>query len=96
MFSLVYYYSMPVTRGAKKKLRQDIKRTRSNFIAKKATALAVKNYKKSPTEKNLTKAYSALDLAVKKNIFHKNKANRLKSRLSKLITVKKTQKTVKK
>lgn len=41
--------------------------------------------KKLPSAENLSKAFSAIDTAVKRHIFHKNKAARLKSQLSKLI-----------
>lgn len=41
--------------------------------------------RKNPTAKALQKVYSQLDRAVKKKLIHKNKASRLKSRLSKLL-----------
>lgn len=41
--------------------------------------------KKLPSAENLAKAFSAIDTAVKRNIFHKNKAARLKSQMSTLI-----------
>lgn len=84
---------MPITLNAKKKLRQDKKRRIKNIKIKDALKTAVKEYKRNPTEKLLSKVYSLLDNAVKKNIFHKNKSSRLKARLSKLI---KTGKQVKK
>ena len=37
-----------------------------------------------PTQKNLESAYSAIDKAVKKHLFHTNKAARLKSQIAKL------------
>lgn len=45
----------------------------------------IKKMRKSPSAKNLTIAFQALDKAAKRNIIHKNKASRLKSRLSKLL-----------
>lgn len=76
---------MPVIKSAKKKLRQDKKRTIRN--AKQETMLkdAIKAAKKSPSLKTVQKATSLADKAAKKFIIHKNKAARLKSSLSKLI-----------
>ncbi len=76
---------MPVIKSAKKKLRQDKKRTVRN--AKKEDALkdAIKAAKKSPTLATVKKATSLTDKAAKKHILHKNKAARIKSALSKLI-----------
>jgi small subunit ribosomal protein S20 len=76
---------MPVTRGAQKKLRQDKKREKTNLVVKKAISYAIKQFKKSPGDKKISQVYSLLDKASKKQIFHKNKTSRLKSRLSKLI-----------
>ncbi|MDO8451900.1 MAG: 30S ribosomal protein S20, partial [bacterium] len=38
-----------------------------------------------PSAKALTQAFRIIDKAAKSNLIHKNKADRLKSRLSKLI-----------
>ena len=45
----------------------------------------IKEARKSATPKTLTDAFSVLDKAVKSHLIHKNKAARLKSRLSKLL-----------
>ena len=45
----------------------------------------VKSFRKSPTKKSLDKVFQTLDKAAKRNIIHKNKAARLKSRLSGLL-----------
>jgi small subunit ribosomal protein S20 len=71
---------MPVTKSAQKKLRQDKKRKSSNATVKAAYKSAVKKVTKSTAKK----AMSAIDKAVKKKVMHKNKAARLKSRVSKL------------
>jgi small subunit ribosomal protein S20 len=81
---------MPVTRGAIKKQRQDKKRKIVNTQLKKRVKNAIKEFKRSPSKKNLSVVYSLLDTAKKKNLFHKNKTSRLKSRLSKLLVNKKT------
>lgn len=76
---------MPVTKSAKKKLRKDIKRERENSAFEKRVDTLIKKAGKKPSEKTIKEAFSAVDRSVKKHIIHKNKAARLKSRLSKLI-----------
>ncbi len=76
---------MPIIKSAKKKLRQDKKRTKQNQLVKRSVKETVLAYKRKPTLSSLAKLFSKLDTAVKKNIFHANKAARLKSRLSKLL-----------
>lgn len=76
---------MPITRGAKKALRQDRKRRGVNRGVKHAVKEAIKSFKEAPTEKSLAAAFSLLDRAGKKKIFHANKTSRLKAQLSKLI-----------
>lgn len=75
---------MPIKRSAKKKMRQDEKRRLKNLRIKREYKEAVKAIRRNQDEKKLKKAYSALDRAAKKGIIKKNKASRLKSRLSKL------------
>lgn len=75
---------MPVIKSAKKKLRQDIKRQKTNHKLKDLMLRALKKANKSASEKNLKQAVSFIDKSVKKNIIHGNKASRIKSRLSKL------------
>jgi len=76
---------MPVTKQAIKKVRQDRRKAVINQRRKKAYKEAVSEFRKHPTAAGLVKAYKALDLAAKTNVIHKNKASRLKSRLSKLL-----------
>jgi small subunit ribosomal protein S20 len=74
---------MPVIKSAKKKLRQDKKRTALNKNTKQEYKEALKVARGNPKKKDvLQNAYSAIDTAVKKNVIHKNKANRLKSQLT--------------
>lgn len=75
---------MPVTKQAIKKVRQDARKTIFNLRRKKAFKAAILAFRKKPTAAGLKKVYSALDRAAKTNVIHKNKAARLKSRLSKL------------
>lgn len=82
---------MPITKSAKKAARQAISRTERN----KSTTTQVKTFMKkiltlSKTDvegakKVLPKAYSVIDTACKKNILHKNNADRKKSRLARTI-----------
>ncbi len=76
---------MPLLKQARKKMRHDKKRTEQNKAKKIALKRVVKNMRRGPSEANLTTAFSSLDKAVKTHLIHKNKANRLKSRLAKSI-----------
>jgi small subunit ribosomal protein S20 len=76
---------MPIIKRAIKKLRHDKKRTKQTTSVRKGLHDVVKQVRKTPTKKTLTKAFQALDKAAKINVIHKNKAARLKSRLSKLL-----------
>lgn len=75
---------MPVTAQAAKKLRHDRKRSLQNTKQRKDLREAVKSARKSPGKKTLSAAFASLDKAAKTGIVHRNKAARLKSRLSKL------------
>lgn len=76
---------MPVTKQAEKKLRHD--KIRSVYTAKKRVLLRdkIKKFRKNPSQKSLPGTFQILDKAVKTHLIHKNKADRLKSRLSKLL-----------
>lgn len=80
---------MPITRSAKKKMRQDKKRENINLVSRNALKKIIKDYKKNPSEKLLSKVYSLLDSSSKKKLLHKNKVSRLKERLSVFLAVKK-------
>lgn len=81
-----------ITKSAKKANRQNIKRREKNSKQREALRKAVKNYKKLAEAKNIEAAgkelpniYKMLDKAAKTNLIAKNKASRMKSRLSKLL-----------
>jgi len=85
---------MPIIKSAKKSLRASIRKNAINDITRakiksavKGVRVAAKTEVKNATEL-LSKAYRELDLAAKKNVIHKNKASRLKSRLTKLLSSK--------
>jgi small subunit ribosomal protein S20 len=74
---------MPLIKSAIKKLRKDRARTIKNKNKKEHLKDLVKDARSDHSVKNLSAAFSALDKAAKTNLIHKNKANRLKSRLAK-------------
>ena len=83
---------MPIIKSAKKALRQNIRRRKKNVKKKAELKAVIKQYKKliAAGEKNkaaefLSQVYKKLDKAAKINLIKKNKAARLKSRLSKLL-----------
>lgn len=75
---------MPVIKSAIKKLRRDRKREKENNAFRKTLDARVRAAKKQKNGKAVSSAVSILDLAVKKNLMHKNRAARIKSSLSKL------------
>lgn len=81
---------MPVTKSAKKILKQSRRRRVLNERVQKDYKAAVKSFRIKPTLEALKTTASSLDRAVTKKVIHKNKAARLKSNLSKLLPQKKT------
>ena len=77
---------MPIIKSAKKKLRQDLKRTKQNQKIENLLKTAIKQVKKLKTKDALQKAQSIIDKAAKKNIIHKNKAARIKAGIAKLFS----------
>ena len=76
---------MPITRSAKRALRQSQRRYQRNLAKKKALKEAVKKFKKSLAPADLSLAFKKLDKAAKTHLIHSNKAARLKSKLAQLI-----------
>lgn len=76
---------MPLTKSAIKALKQDKRRAISNKRLRSKAKTAMDTVKKTPSQETLAQAFSALDRAAKTHVFHKNKAARLKSALSKLL-----------
>ncbi len=74
---------MPIIRSAIKKVRKDKVRTQRNRKREAVLKTLVKKARTDKDAKALSAVFSALDKAVKVNLIHKNKANRLKSRLTK-------------
>jgi small subunit ribosomal protein S20 len=83
---------MPITKSAKKALRQTHSRTERNKDRKLVLRRNIKIVEKAAADKNekvfkesLSKTFKLTDKAVKQRLLHKNKAARIKSRLSKLV-----------
>lgn len=79
---------MPILANAKKALKVSKKKAISNRQVKSRVKTMSDSVKKEPSVKTLSNAFSAIDRAVKKNLFHKNKAARMKSQLNKLVVSK--------
>lgn len=77
---------MPIIRSAKKRMRQERKRSAINRSKKETLKTLIKKARADKATKNLTAVFSALDKAAKTHLIHPNKASRLKSRLSKGIS----------
>jgi small subunit ribosomal protein S20 len=84
----VILLDMPVTKQAIKKVRADRRKAIYNLKVKKTLKAAVSAFRKKPTKAGLVAVYRIVDRAAKTNVIHKNKASRLKSRLSRLISSK--------
>ena len=83
---------MPITKSAKKSLRQNIKRKKRNLQTKnkikdltKQVNNLISQKKFEQAKKLLPSLYKALDKAGKTGVIKKNTASRKKSRITKLI-----------
>ena len=79
---------MPILKNAKKKLRQDKKRTIQNKKIRDTYKDMVKAAKVGKTEDAVKKAFSSVDKAAKKHLIHKNKASRIKASISRILAAK--------
>jgi len=80
---------MPLIKSAKKAVKTTKRQSEENRLVRakikdslKGARIAITAGDKDAVEK-ISKAYRELDIAAKKNVIHKNKASRLKSRLAK-------------
>ena len=84
---------MPVTKSAKKALRVATRRHEENLMQRSLFKKTIKQVKKAVASGSdqvaslFSQVQSTLDRAAKNNTIHPNKAARLKSRLSKSLTV---------
>lgn len=76
---------MPVTKTAKRALRSSKRKERVNnkILAELEVAIRIAN--KSKSQNSVKKAISLADKTAKKKFIHKNKAARIKSKLSQLL-----------
>ncbi|MFZ1721644.1 MAG: 30S ribosomal protein S20 [Microgenomates group bacterium] len=77
---------MPILKNAKKALRASKRKTEVNSAVKAKMRSSVRKMQSSPAVEMLKDSFSNIDRAVKQNIIHRNKAARMKSSLSKLVT----------
>lgn len=87
---------MPITKTAKRALRGSTNKAGINKVLIKRLEIALRTAKKSKTNEKILAATSLADRAAKKRVIHKNKAGRIKSQLSKLMSTKTTPKKVSK
>jgi small subunit ribosomal protein S20 len=76
---------MPIIKSAKKKLKQDIVRQRLNKAKKERLKKAIKSFMAKPAPEKFSNLQSIIDKIAKSGLIKKNKAARLKSRLTKII-----------
>jgi len=83
---------MPITKSARKALRQNIRRRKINIKRKTDLKTVIKQYKKliaagekDRAKQQLSQVYKKLDKAAKVEFIKKNKAARMKSRLNRLL-----------
>ncbi len=87
---------MPITKSAKKALRKEVKRRKRNLAykneikkLKKQIQLNLVQGKIKEAKELLPKFYKIVDKAAKTSVIKKNTADRKKSRITKLINLKK-------
>lgn len=82
---------MPNIKSAKKRVRSNGRKEKVNTIITSSMRTAIKKFEKDvkagnkeEASKSLNTAYQRVDKAMKNGLVHKNKAARVKSRLTKL------------
>ncbi len=79
------FLKMPVTKSAKKTLKQEQRRKLENQKTKNAYKKAIAYFKNHISAQSLAETYTKIDRAAKKHLIHKNKASRIKSQLAKIL-----------
>jgi len=86
---------MPITKSAKKALRQNIRRRARNLVYKnkiknliKEVRLLISEKKSEEAKKLLPEIYKIMDKSAKVGVIKKNTASRKKSRIAKLVNKK--------
>ncbi len=82
---------MPNIKSAKKRMRSSVKKTDVNTLVTSSMKTAIKKFERAVKEGNKEEASNNLNVAIQKidkamstGLVHKNKAARLKSRLTKM------------
>ena len=78
---------MPLLKHAIKKMRQDIRKRKVNKNFSVELKSITKKASEDPSPEAVSKAYSTIDKAVKKNIIHKNTAARKKASLARKLAL---------
>ena len=83
---------MPNIKSAKKRVRSNARKADVNTLVKSSMRTAIKNVEKTVTTQNKEEASNKLNIALQRidkacnsGLVHKNKAARLKSRLTKAV-----------
>lgn len=76
---------MAIHKDVKKRLKTSLKAREHNRQIKAQLKSLIKKVETSPDPENLKKVFSHLDKASRKKVIHKNKASRIKSKLSELL-----------
>jgi len=76
---------MPITKSAQKALRQTKRRTVRNRAWKQKLKDAIKKAETQKSKETISYAFKITDKTAKVKVIHKNKAGRIKSKLSKLL-----------
>jgi len=77
---------MPVTKTASRALRSSKKKALANQVIKSELEASLRVAKRDKKKKDILKAISLTDRATKKSLMHPNKASRIKSSLSGLLS----------
>jgi len=79
---------MPILKNAKKALRASERKADYNRQVKSKLKTALDKMIKGPSPAVLSEVFQAVDKAVKRHLVHRNKAARLKSKMSRLVASK--------
>lgn len=77
---------MPITKSAQKALRVSLRRRDVNIRVRSQMKTAIDAFLAKSTAENLRRAFQAVDIAVKKQLLHRNTAARRKSLLARKLS----------
>jgi small subunit ribosomal protein S20 len=79
---------MPITRSAKEAIRNSARKRVTNDRRRKAMKEFTRAAKSTPSQDTLSKAYQAIDKAVKRGVIKANTGARKKSQVAKVLAAK--------